>query len=150
MIQPSFVVRPTYDHIHQATLSLVQHIKTLGHVDAIVAPARGGLLMGVIASHALNVPLVPVSYSSKKGKGDDRNHDNVLPPMSKYKRILVVDDIADSGETLKEINDHYKSEGIDVLTAVIHLKESSVFTPTVYFLKIAANSEFIVYPYERT
>lgn len=147
MSQPNFITNPSYDQLHNAAITIVREARTYGWIDAVVAPSRGGLMFGVIASHKLNVPLIPVTYSSRVGKGDDKNHDNVLPYIN-AKTILLVDDIVDSGQTMCEIVEHYHTKGVNVITAAFHYKEGAVMQPTVYFWRIPADSEFINYPYE--
>lgn len=148
MAQPKFITNPTYDQLHLAAVTIVKEARTMGWIDAVVAPSRGGLLFGVIASHKLNVPLIPIQYSSKEGKGDDKNHDNVLPEITEGSTVLLVDDIVDSGQTIKEIIDHYTSKGIRVISASFHYKEGAVVHPDLYFWRIPEDSEFIMYPYE--
>lgn len=151
MPQPKFITNPTYDMLHHAALTMVREARTLGWIDRVVAPVRGGLMFGVIASHKLNVSLTTVEYSSKAGAGDDKNHSNTLPAMDDdIKTILLVDDIVDSGHTLTEIVQHYTGRGIRVFTAVFHYKEGAVFHPDLYFWRIPKDSEFITYPYENT
>lgn len=150
MSQPRFITDPSYDMLHTAALTLIKEARQFGWIDAVVAPVRGGLFFGVIASHKLNVPLHAVNYSSKIGAGDDKNHDNVLPMGEWGNTILLVDDIIDSGNTMKEITDYYTAKGIKVITAAFHFKEGSVFHPDLYFWRIPSDSEFINYPYEAT
>lgn len=150
MAQPKFITDPSYDALHAAAITMVREARTLGWIDAVVAPARGGFLFGVIASHKLNVPLIPVKYSSKTGRGDDKNHDNELPVIEKGKTVLLVDDIVDSGQTLKEIVEFYTSQGVTVITAAFHYKDGAVFHPDLYFWRIPSDSEFINFPYENS
>lgn len=148
MSQPNFITKPSYDQLHNAAITIVREARSLAWIDKVVAPARGGLLFGVIASHKLNVPLMTLHYSSKEGAGDDKNHSNVLPDLGSAKTVLLVDDIIDSGKTMKEIVEAYASQGIKVITASFHYKEGAVFHPDLYFWRIPADSEFIQYPYE--
>ena len=149
MAQPKFITNPTYDALHNAAITIVREARTLDWIDAVVAPARGGLMFGVIASHKLNVPMITIKYSSKSGRGDDKNHDNVLPDID-AKTILLVDDIVDSGLTMKEIVEYYTAKGVRVISAAFHYKEGAVFHPELYFWRIPADSEFINYPYENS
>lgn len=151
MGQPSFILKPSYDNLHNAAITMVREARSHGWISGVIAPARGGLFFGVIASHKLNVPLHVINYSSKKGAGDDKNHSNVLPELGLVDghTYLLVDDICDSGNTLTEIADHYVSTaGIRIVTAVFHHKEGSCFDPEIYYWRIPKNSEFIEYPYE--
>jgi xanthine phosphoribosyltransferase len=148
MSQPKFITNPTYDMLHSAAITMTREARTLGKwIDCVAAPVKGGLLFGMIAATKLNVPLVTLHYSSKAGKGDDKNHANTLQPID-CKTILLVDDIIDSGETMKEIVDHYTSQGHVVVTAVFHFKETAVFHPDLYFWQIPGDSEFIQYSWE--
>lgn len=149
-MQPTFITSPSYDALHNAAITMVREVRTHKWIDAVVAPSRGGLLFGVIASHKLNVPLVVVDYSSKDGAGDDKKSTNFLPALDpKIKTILLVDDIVDSGNTMKEIAEAYTVEGrLQVLTAAFHYKEGAAYQPSVYYWRIPADSPFIQYPYE--
>lgn len=149
MSQPKFITHPSYDHLHHAAIQMVTEARGLGWIDAVLAPSRGGLLFGVVASHKLNVPLIPICYSSKQGAGDDKNHDNILPILSpNIKTVLLVDDIIDSGLTIKEIVDHYTLQNVRVITAVYHYKDGAAYHPDLYYWRIPSDSEFIIYPYE--
>jgi len=85
---------------------------------------RGGLIPAVMLSHKLNIPYVNISLI------------RALPAVD----VLVVDDIADSGETLLQ----YKA----YQTAVLHYKLQSEATPT-YYAEEVENEDWIVYPWER-
>ncbi len=149
MPQPKFITDPSYDSLHTAAVTMVKEARTHGWIDAVLAPVRGGLMFGVIASHKLNVPLYPLFYSSKNGAGDDKTQPNVLVALPQaIKTVLLVDDIADSGNTLKEIVEAYEHNGVKVITAVFHYKEGGVYHPDLYYWRIPADSEFINYPYE--
>lgn len=149
MGQPKFITDPSYDSLHNAAITMVKEARTLGWIDRVLAPVRGGLMFGVIASHKLNVPVIPLGYSSKRGAGDDKNHSNLLPPMDDgVKTVLLVDDIIDSGHTLREIVQVYTNAGVRVITAVFHYKEGAVFVPDLYYWRIPQDSPFITYPYE--
>jgi hypoxanthine phosphoribosyltransferase len=147
MAIPNFITSPSYDMLHTAALTMVKEARTLAWIDAVLAPVRGGLLFGTIASHKLNIPLYTAHYSSKSGAGDNKNHSNILPSIV-AKTIFLVEDLVDSGNTMNEIVDHYEGQGIKVITAVFHYKESSIFHPDLYFWRIPNDSPFISYPYE--
>lgn len=149
MAQPKFITNPTYDALHNAAITMTREARTLSWLDVVVAPQRGGLLFGVIASHKLNVPLITVQYSSKDGNGDDKNHTNILPDISQ-RTIYLVDDIIDSGKSMKEIVDHYTTQGHTVITAAFHYKDGAIFHPDLYFWRIPSDSDFIHFPYENS
>lgn len=142
------ILNPTYQELEFDTLGLASAIRhDKFKPDLIVGLSRGGLFPALLLSHKLKVPLLPISYSSRKGKGDDKNHDNILPDIEE-KRILIVDDIADSGHTLRELALRYE-RGHEVRTVVIYYKEKSVHTPWYYRRTIPYDSPFVNFPWEQ-
>lgn len=145
------LTHPSYGNIETACVSFIQQLDAKGiRPTKIVALSRGGLMLGVILSHNLSVPMVPIQYSSKHGKGDDRNHINDLPVIDD-EVILVVDDIADSGHSLDEVCAFYNHNdfGNIVYSASMYLKDGSVHTPTVHWHSLALDAPFIHFPWER-
>ena len=93
---------------------------------AIYGLPRGGLPIAVSLSHRLNLPLL-MNYYDRKVVTD--------------KKILVVDDIADTGNTLKDFdNDHN-------VIFTIHHHDDSITTP--HFWMWDKDDKWIVYPWER-
>lgn len=71
------------------------------HPDLIVGLSRGGLVPAVHLSHFLNVEMYPLNWGSQSTKLENTylrdiiNYDN--------KKVLIVDDIVDSGSTLHNL-----------------------------------------------
>ena len=88
-------------------------------IDSVYGIPRGGLIPTVLVSHRLKLPYVSVIG----------------------KNTLVVDDICDSGVTLKN------SPGI--YTAVLYQKpETACFTPSVW-ADLHLGNEWLLFPWER-
>jgi hypoxanthine phosphoribosyltransferase len=127
---------------------IVSKMKREGYEPTlIVGVTRGGLIPAVRLSHKLSVPMVTVSYSSKEGKGDDKNHDNVIGDI-KGEKLLIVDDISDSGNTLAELTQLLSSGNEEVKTVALYNKESSVHQPTYFACGIPDDAPFITFPWE--
>jgi len=94
-------------------------------IEAIGGLPRGGLVPAVMLSHKMGIPFVSQANIAK------------VPG-----NILIVDDICDSGETLKQ----FKFEE-NVFTATIHHKRSAVVEPN-FFYQLAYENQWIVYPWE--
>lgn len=88
---------------------------------AILGIARGGLIPAIYLSHLLDLPLL--FQLPEKGDTND---------------ILVVDDLVDTGKTIK---------GLLQDTAVIFYKPRSIVKPTFYVTEVP-NDEWIVFPWE--
>ena len=116
----------------------------------IIGIARGGLVPAAIMSYELDLPLITCSVSSytenEKGKlkiNDDLN----LSKFSKDSNLLVVDDICDSGETIKYITNNLTLGGVKHKTACIFTKEKHKELLDHYGIVISDNM-WIVFPWE--
>lgn len=116
-----------------AVRELAERIDADGYrADAIVAIARGGLLVGGALAYALGVKpsyLVNVEYYTGEGRTMERPV--VLPPAldleaARDARVLVADDVADSGHTLKLVEELCADAVADVRTVVLYEKPASV------------------------
>lgn len=144
------LTHPTYGNVETACAHIIKELDTKGiRPTRIVALSRGGLTLGVILSHNLNIPMTPVQYSSKKGVGDNRNHCNDLPAIAN-EVLLIVDDIADSGHSLKEVVDFYTStDSNSVFSATMYLRQGSVIVPSSHWHSLQQEGPFIHFPWER-
>ena len=106
--------------------------------DVILAINRGGLLLGLIFSHQLNLPLHIL-------------HLNKPFDLHRHKKMLLVDDISDTGKTFLETLEMLKSVNKnldineDVFTVSIHIKPHTNYLPKMYYEEV---TEWISYPYE--
>lgn len=151
MTMPFVLTHPSFENVKQAARHIVNKMDEEGfRPDRIVALARGGAILGVILSHKLNVPVTIVAYSSKKGKGDDRNHDNLLPEVDAA-NLLIVDDLTDSGHSMSEVANLYlgtDSSPRVLRMATMYAKEGGVVVPDFYWHWLPKNSPFIHFPWE--
>lgn len=148
-MQHQFILtHPSFENVKQAAQCIVNKMDEEGfRPNRIVALARGGAVLGVVLSHKLNVPVTIVSYSSKKGKGDDRNHDNALPEID-GENVLIVDDLTDSGHSMAEVSAWYSTDDRSVRTATMYAKEGAVFQSNYFWHWLPKNSPFIHFPWE--
>ena len=101
--------------------------------DTILAVARGGLTFGHFISLSLNnrrlFTLNSIHYNNTE-KLDSIEIFNI-PDLSSSKKILIVDDIADSGDTLNEILTILKNRypECQYKTATLFYKSTSLIIP---------------------
>lgn len=143
------LTHPSFENVVQAARDIVTSMNADGYVpDRIIALARGGAILGVILSHLLKVPVTIVSYSSKSGNGDNKNHDNKLPEVD-GQSLLIVDEIVDSGLSMKEVANWYLfPQPRRVRTASMYAKEGSAYTPDYCWHPLASDAPFIYFPWE--
>lgn len=103
---------------------------------------RGGLPLAVCLSHRLNIPLrehVPLAdLDFILSELDQSKKESVIEDY--VKQFLIVDDIADTGATLKK----YQDNGFFIATLFKH--DQSVVEPDVWMRK--KEDRWIVFPWE--
>ena len=109
----------------------------------IVGISRGGLTPGVMMSHWLNKPFKPVKAALR----DFPEWEDYLPRKTD-ERVLVVDDICDSGETFQKMSSYIKGPRInqplelptEVRFASLWWNNECNFEPHYYVNEIAKDS----------
>lgn len=137
----------TYIHTSRVIVSLSWETVNLGvdilacclrnaRVDHIVGITRGGLVPAVMLSHRLGAKFFHVvTASSYSDDGRKLKKPSVIIPddVRTYlntvdiQRVLFVDDIVDSGETLKAVHDEYSAARFAVLMTKIPAKDILYF-----------------------
>ena len=121
--------------------------------QVIVGLSRGGLTPGVMMSHWLQKPFKPVKAALR----DFPEWEDYLPRKTD-ERVLIVDDICDSGETFYKIKDHIKGPRlnsplelpVEVRFASLWWNNECNFEPHYYAQECAKDSEniWIHFPWE--
>jgi hypoxanthine phosphoribosyltransferase len=118
--------------------------------DIIVAIARGGWVVGRIISDLLEVNQVTdLHITFYTGVYSTLKEPIILEGIGKdikNKRILVVDDVSDTGESLIKAIDYLRSfNPLIIKTATVYIKPWTKFIPDYYVKSI---DKWIIYPYE--
>ncbi|WP_459814501.1 phosphoribosyltransferase [Campylobacter concisus] len=123
----------SYDEFAVDTKKMAKQIKDEFEPEVILAVARGGLTLGHSLAVALNnrnlFTLNSIHYEDTN-KLDTINIFNV-PDLSKYTKILLVDDIIDSGESMVEIKRELlkRYPNLDIKIATVFYKEKALLLP---------------------
>lgn len=100
----------TYDDLDTSVRLVGDRIKRQFDVDCIIAVGRGGLILaGMLAYHMQIENVRHLDLTRKKEQHEDEDTIVLRAPFvveGKFARILIVDDIACKGQTLKWIHDH--------------------------------------------
>lgn len=128
--------RLTWDAFGEACRDLARAVLASGFVpDVVVAIARGGLLPAGAVAYGLGVKNCgALNVEFYTGVGTVLEHPEVLPPeldMSYLagRRVLLVDDVADSGRTLQLAVRLLTDQGAQVRSAVVYTKPTTVLQP---------------------
>ena len=129
----------SYDEYHNLIERLAIKIHESGwEFDNILCLARGGMRPGDLLSRIFDKPLAIMSTSSyRAGAGTVQGRLDVARYITTPKgeiagRVLLVDDLADTGHTLKAVIDPLKANSTPITelrSAVIWTKGVSAFEP---------------------
>jgi hypoxanthine phosphoribosyltransferase len=122
----------TWELLGDATRELAERVAEDGYEpDIILSIARGGVFAAGALAYALdvkNLHLVNVEFYT--GVGTTLEMPIMLAPVPNIidftdKKVLVADDVADTGKTLKLVRDFCEGAVADVRCAVIYEKPQS-------------------------
>jgi hypoxanthine phosphoribosyltransferase len=145
-------VAPGWDQVYTMLLELALRIRKSGFkADRIVGVSRGGWAPARILSDLLeNTQTANIRIEFYTGLAKTASKPVVTQPISDIvagKNALVVDDVSDTGESLKVAFDHLLKMGAaSVKTVTIYYKPHSIFKPD-YFAE--STSDWIIFPWER-
>ncbi|MCW2311232.1 phosphoribosyltransferase [Rhodoferax antarcticus] len=124
--------------------------------DTILCLARGGMRPGDVLSRIFDKPLAIMSTSSYRSEAGtvqgqlDIAHYITTPKGQIAGKVLLVDDLADSGHTLNKVIDLLKNNYqpiTEMRSAVIWAKAFSTFTPD-YCVDYLPTNPWIHQPFE--
>ncbi len=144
------------EYHHSIELLAVKIHQSETKFDRIICLARGGLRVGDILSRIFDLPLAILAASSYDRDTHERGQLALAAQMTMTgdrlgERVLLVDDLVDSGVTLQQtviwLRDRYPDVQ-EIQTAVIWYKERSIYVPDFYVSHLADNP-WIHQPFEK-
>ena len=123
----------TWDEFGAACRDLAGSVWDSGfRPDIIVCVARGGLLPAGSIGYALDIKsLLVLNVEFYTGIGTTLLDHRLVDPVPdnngmKWKRVLIVDEVADSGRTLKFVHEICEQYASEIRTAVLYEKPRTV------------------------
>ncbi len=142
---------PTWNQIYTMLLNMAEKIRRDGFKpDVIVGVSRGGWPPARVLSDLLDNPnLANVRAEFYLGVAETKGEPTLTQPVSvnvKGKKVLVVDEVADTGKSLKLVKEHLTERGAsEIKIATVYYKPWSIVKPDYYERK---TSLWIVFPWE--
>jgi uncharacterized protein len=142
---------PAWNQIYDMLLDLTTKInKANFNPDMIVAVSRGGLIPVRILSDLLEIKeIATLKIEFYTGINQTANQPTITQDLSApvaAKRVLIVDDISDTGKSLKLATEHtLKQNPKEVKTATIYAKPTSTFLPD-FFIK--QTGSWVIFPWD--
>jgi hypoxanthine phosphoribosyltransferase len=137
--------------MYNVLLSLARKIVRSGFVpDVVVGVSRGGWVPARVLCDLLSAPvLANIGVEFYTGVGERKRQPRLTQPLSTAvsgKRVLVVDEVVDTGKSLKLVKDQVIKEGAkEVRTVTMYTKPWSVVEPNYHEKKTSC---WIVFPWE--
>jgi len=143
---------PSWDEIYNMLLNLADKIRRDGfNPDIIVGVSRGGWPPARIMSDLLdNQELANVRVEFYVDIAKTMREPVITQSLSvsvEGKRVLVMDDVADTGMSLRLVKSHVEERGArEIKTATIYYKPWSVIKPEYYERE---TRKWVIFPWER-
>lgn len=145
-------VAPSWDDIFAKSIKLAEKIRKTerDQFDCIVGISRGGLALTRIMSDLLDIQDVMITRCEYYSDIGEKRKKPVITQKIQGnisgRKVLVVDDVADSGESLIVIKKYLESKRpVDVKISTIFIKPWCKMTPD-YF--VARTDAWIIFPWE--
>ena len=139
----------SFDEVDMLARTISKRAKQHGGFTHVVGVARGGLVPATIISYELGLPLTTVHVSSYDGTERKNIIGNVnqLFDLPKNSKLLIVDDICDSGQTIDWVKEQLSLLEIKHEIACIYTKEKHTNRLDHYGMVVPDN-KWIVFPWE--
>lgn len=126
----------TYELFGTAVRELAQQVVDSGYeADLVLSIARGGLGLGMALGYALDIKnLSAINIEFYTGVDERLEVPMMLPPTPDVidlagLRVLIADDVADTGRTLEFVRDYCADHVAEARVAVIYEKPASTMKP---------------------
>jgi len=142
---------PTWNRIYTMLLSQAEKIRQSSFKpDVIVGVTRGGWVPARVLSDLLGVPdFATARVEFYLGVTETRNEPVLIQGVSAAvtgKKVLIVDDVADTGKSLQLAREHVLQQGAtEVKIATVYRKPWSVIKPDYYETETSC---WVVFPWE--
>lgn len=141
----------SWNHYIELCKNLASQIKKNEFTD-IIAVSRGGLIPSQIIAYQLEIPRIHCAGMSTYNLVNEKTdipyvYQEPTCIFQEQQKILIIDDVADTGHTLKALLDKYVNVEYKKC-ATLHFKPRSIIEPT-FYVDAIDNDVWIVYPYEK-
>ena len=142
---------PTWNQINDMLLAQAQKIQNQQFKpDIIIGIAKGGIIPARILSDLIETPELAALQIAFYLDIAQPNLEPILKqPLTvaiKNKKTLIVDDIADTGKSLKLAQTHIQEQGaMETKTATLYFKPQSITKPDFYEKQ---TNNWVVFPWE--
>jgi len=141
----------TWDALSDMVAELAQRLH--GEYDLMLAITRGGLVPAGMLAYRLgirNILVAAVEYYDDEGKPGPRPTFLQFPadPLLRGQRVLIVDEVWDSGTTIHAVTERVRQAGGLPTTVVLHYKPTHSRVPGEPDHFAETTDRWVVYPFK--
>lgn len=123
------------------------------HFDLLLAITRGGLVPAGMLAYRLrirNILVAAVEFYDDHGQPGPHPTFLQFPadPLLRGQRVLVVDEVWDSGTTIHAVTERVRQAGGIPTTAVLHWKPNRSLVPEAPDVHAVTTDAWVVYPFK--
>jgi uncharacterized protein len=141
----------TWDALEAMVAELARRVGS--DYDVLLAITRGGLVPAGMLAYRLglrNILVAAVEYYDDEGRPGPKPTFFQFPadPLLRGQRVLVVDEVWDSGTTIHAVVERVRQAGGTPTTAVLHYKPTRSTVPSVPDHHVVTTDRWVVYPFK--
>jgi len=142
----------TWEDLDRLVARLAEQLATEPAPDVVLAISRGGLVPAGMLGYRLGwrdmLLAAVVVYDDDGNMGEARFLQFPADDQLRGKRILIVDEVWDSGTTITAVSDRIRSAGGTPVTAVLHYKPRRSMVGLVPDHFVVETDAWVVYPFK--
>lgn len=141
----------TWDDLDRLVGELAERVR--GEYDVMLAITRGALVPAGMLAYRLgirNIIVAAVAFYDDEGRPAERPSFLQFPadPLLHDRRVLIVDEVWDTGSTIQAVIDRVRLAGGRPTTAVLHYKPSHSRVPSIPDHFVVETDAWVVYPFK--
>ena len=141
----------SWDDLAEMVGRLAEQVR--GEYDLMLVITRGGLVPGGMLAYQLgirNILVAAVEYYDEHGLAGPHPTFLQFPadPLLRGQRVLVVDEVWDSGTTIHAVTERVRQAGGHPTTAVLHFKPAHSVVPGRPDVHAVETDRWVVYPFK--
>jgi uncharacterized protein len=142
----------SWDELERLVGELAEQVR--GEYDVMLAITRGGLVPAGILAYALgirNILIAAVAYYDDEGEPGPEPLFLQFPadPLLVGQRVLIIDEVWDSGTTIDAVAERVRRAGGKPTTAVLHYKPGRSRVAGTPDHHVVTTDAWVVYPFKR-
>jgi uncharacterized protein len=143
--------RVSWDELERLVLDLAERVR--GEYDVMLAITRGALVPAGMLAYRLgirNILVAAVAYYDDDGNPGPEPIFLQFPadPLLHGRRVLIVDEVWDSGTTIHAVVERVRRAGGTPTTAVLHYKPKRSQVPGEPDHHVVTTDHWVVYPFK--